>query len=106
MRGMPSTFEGTLISWRGPSPFHFVRVPAHLTEPLREAAALVSYGWGVIPVRAQIGETTWWTSLFPKDRGYLLPVKDAVRNGEGLVVGTVVQVEMTVEARPRHHRRS
>ena len=33
---------------------------------------------------------------FPKDGGYVVPVKDVVRNGEGLEVGDVVTVRLTV----------
>ena len=47
----------------------------------------VSYGWGVIPVTVRIGEHEFTTSLFPKDGGYLVPIKDMVRKAEGLVLG-------------------
>jgi hypothetical protein len=93
---MDLEFSGEVFHWRGPSPYHFVRVPEDDCEVLQETAAFVSYGWGMIPVTARIGETTWTTSLFPKDGGYLLPVKDAVRRPEGLVVGDVVTVLLTV----------
>ena len=36
------------------------------------------------------------TSLFPKDGGYLLPLKDAVRKPSGINVGDEVTVEMTI----------
>jgi hypothetical protein len=51
----------------------------------------------MIPVSAQIGATRWTTSLFPKDGGYLVPVKAAVRQSEGLVVGDTVLVRLTVD---------
>ena len=51
---------------------------------------------GVIPVEARIGESTFNTSLFPKDGGYLLPLKNAVRRPRGLVAGDDVTVELTV----------
>ena len=38
---------------------------------------MATYGWGVIPVVARIGDVEFETSLFPKDGGYLLPLKDA-----------------------------
>ncbi len=57
----------------------------------------MSYGWGMIPVTAEIGTTAWTTSLFPKDGGYVLPVKDLVRKGEDLEVGDVVPVKLTVD---------
>ena len=41
------------------------------------------------------GEPEWTTSLFPKDGGYLLPIKDAVREAEGMA-GDIVQVEMAI----------
>lgn len=36
------------------------------------------------------------TSLFPKDGGYLLPLKDAVREPQGLSTADDVTVEITV----------
>lgn len=72
-------FTGRLIEWRGPSPYYFVPVPDEESAAIREVAAIATYGWGVIPVEALIGGIAFETSLFPKDGGYLLPLKDAVR---------------------------
>jgi hypothetical protein len=55
----------------------------------------VSYGWGCIPVAARIGATRWKTSLFPKDGGYIVPIKAAVRRAERLELGDVVEVSLT-----------
>lgn len=90
-------FVGELWHWRGPSPYHFVTVPPDDSESLRAVSAAVSYGWGVIPVAARVGDTAWTTSLFPKDGGYILPLKDAVRRAEQLEIGDVVTVVMTVD---------
>jgi hypothetical protein len=90
------TFDGVLIEWRGPSPYHFVAVPAEDCDAVAEAAAEVSYGWGVVPVAAQIGITEFTTSLIPRNGGYLLPVKDAVRKPVGLQVGDVVTVTIRI----------
>lgn len=87
---------GELWFWKGPAPWHFVTVPEPECAELEAASALVSYGWGMIPVRAVIGDTTWTTSLFPKDGQYLVPVKTAVRKAEGLEVGDPVTVHLTV----------
>ncbi|HEY3480402.1 MAG TPA: DUF1905 domain-containing protein [Streptomyces sp.] len=93
---MNITFAGHLIEWRGPSPYYFVPVPDEQCADVREVAATATYGWGVVPVEARIGETVFTTSLFPKDGGYLLPVKSAVRKAQGLAAGDAVAVEMTI----------
>jgi hypothetical protein len=89
-------FAGPVIEWRGPSPFYFVPVPDEESANIREVAAIATYGWGVIPVEARIGEVAFTTSLFPKDGGYLLPLKNAVRMPQGLSPGDNVTVEMTI----------
>ncbi len=94
---MELEISGELFTWRGPSPFHFVRVPDDPAAELADAAALVTYGWGMIPVTARTGATTWTTSLYPKDGGYLVPVKDAVRRAERLEVGVVLTIVLTVD---------
>lgn len=89
-------FSGRVIEWRGPAPFYFVPIPEQECADIREVAAVASYGWGVIPVEARIGDVLFETSLFPKDGGYLLPLKDAVRRPTGLGEGDDVAVAMTV----------
>jgi Domain of unknown function (DUF1905) len=91
-------FPGELWYWRGPSPYHFIKVPDDVAAELHAMSPLVSYGWGVIPVKVRIGERDFTTSLFPKDGGYLVPIKDAVRKAEGLVLGEAVLVEMTIRS--------
>ncbi len=93
---MDLEFSGEVWSWRGPSPYHFVTVPEGESAELRATAALVTYGWGMIPVEARIGSTRWTTSLFPKDGGYVVPLKDLVRTAEGIAVGDVVTVRLFV----------
>lgn len=93
---MNLVFTSHVIEWRGPSPFYFVPVPDEQSAEIREVAALASYGWGVVPVEARIGGTVFDTSLFPKDGGYLLPIKNAVRSPLDLGAGDQVAVEMTV----------
>jgi hypothetical protein len=92
------TFTGELWHWRGPAPYHFVTVPEDGCDVLRLVAPVVSYGWGVIPVRARIGDSDWDTSLFPKNGGYVLPVKDRIRLAGGLVLGDIVTVEMSLRS--------
>jgi uncharacterized protein DUF1905 len=91
-------FPGELWYWRGPAPYHFIKVPEDVAAELRAMSPMVSYGWGVIPVKVRLGERDFTTSLFPKDGGYLVPIKDAVRKAEGLVLGEAVLVEMTIRS--------
>ena len=89
-------FEAEVIHWRGPSPYYFVPVPEPMCDDLRVAARDVSYGWGVVPVTVRVGATTWTTSLFPKDGGYLVPLKDRVRAAEDIAPGDAVELVLTV----------
>jgi len=90
------SFESDIIVWRGPSPFFFAAVPAQDVAAIRHAARIASYGWGVVPVEAEIGGTAFGTSLFPREGGYLLPIKAAVRSKLDLGVGDTVRVRMTI----------
>jgi hypothetical protein len=49
-----------------------------------------------VPVEARIGDAAFATSLFPKDGGYLLPIKAAVRRQTGVTAGDAVAVTMTI----------
>ncbi|MFE0517612.1 DUF1905 domain-containing protein [Streptomyces sp. NPDC058954] len=93
---MELAFRGRVIEWRGPAPYYFVAVPDDECADIREVAATATYGWGVVPVEVRIGEVAFATSLFPKDGGYLLPLKNAVRVPQGVGAGDEVAVRMTV----------
>ena len=88
---------GDVWFWRGPSPYHFVTVDDDASAAIKAASAAVTYGWGMIPVRAELGATEWTTSLFPKDGRYIVPVKDRVRDAEGVDVGDVVTVRLSID---------
>jgi hypothetical protein len=93
---MDLEFSGEVWFWKGPAPWHFITVPDEACGALEATAAAVSYGWGMIPVAARIGDATWTTSLWPKDGRYIVPVKAWVRKVEGLEVGDTVTVRLTV----------
>jgi hypothetical protein len=95
---MEIAFAGELWFWKGPSPWYFITVPDEECELLRAESTVVSYGWGMIPVRAGIGGSEWATSLFPKDGKYLVPVKAAVRRAERLEEGDTLSVRLTIRA--------
>jgi hypothetical protein len=89
-------FTGEIWYWRGPAPFYFITVPDEASAAVRTIASLVTYGWGMVPVRARIGATDFSTAMFPKDGLYVLPVKDKVRLAEGLGDGDTVAVELSI----------
>jgi hypothetical protein len=94
---MKLEFSGEMWFWRGPVPFHFITVPDEKCGELEATSSLVTYGWGMIPVTARIGDTGWKTSLFPKDGRYIVPVRASVRKAEALELGDTVTVRLTVD---------
>jgi hypothetical protein len=93
---MQFEFSAEIWEWRGPAPFYYVTVPAEISTEIKANEAMLTYGWGVIPVRAIIGNTEFTTSLFPKDGLYVLGLKVAVRKPEQLEVGQVIDVQMFI----------
>ena len=89
-------FDGDIWFWRGPAPWYFVTVPAEHCRDLETLLRLVSYGWGMIPASVRIGETEWTTSLFPKDGGYIVPIKASVRTAEHIDEGDTVTIRLAV----------
>ena len=94
---MELEFSGAVWFWRGPAPWYFVSVPEAGCHELEAASSAVTYGWGMIPVEARIGRTDWTTSLWPKDGGYIVPIKAAVRRSEGIEEGDEVTVRLGVD---------
>ena len=92
---MEIEFAGEVVEWRGPAPFVFVVLPADAADLVDEVKADVVY-WGVVPVRAWIGDTEFTTAMFPREDTWFLPLKVAVRRAEDVDVGQVVHVRMQV----------
>ncbi|WP_198676441.1 DUF1905 domain-containing protein [Kribbella monticola] len=102
---MEQEFNGEIIEWRGPAPYYFVPVPEQQSAALRTAASGAGYGWGTLPIRAQLGSSEWKTVLTQKDGQYLLPLKDAVRKPAGLDAGDAVDILLTFDPLPRQQKR-
>jgi hypothetical protein len=90
-------FSGEIWFWKGPAPHHFVTVPERESAVLESTSRVVTYGWGMIPVTVRLGQTRWTTSLFPKDGGYIVPLKAAVRKAEACGAGDTVTLRLTVD---------
>jgi hypothetical protein len=89
-------FNGKIWFWHGLAPWFFVTVPAKQCADLKFIAESVTYGWGMIPAKVQIGRTAWKTSLWPKDGSYSVPIKASVRKAENLDEGDDVTVRLEV----------
>ncbi len=88
--------NGEIWFWRGPAPWYFVTVPPDQAAEIKALSSAVTYGWGMIPVKARIGRTEWTTSLWPKDGLYIVPIKASVRKAERVEEGDVVTVELEI----------
>lgn len=93
---MEFEFDAELFEWRGPAPFVFAPLPKEISELIKDVSGRITYGWGVIPVTARVGGTTFSTSLFPKDGVYLLPIKAVVQRAESVGSGDVVAVALHI----------
>ena len=75
----------------------FVALPAELSADIREIPR-PRRGFGSVRVEARIGLSRWRTSIFPdaSQGGYVLPLKRAVREAEGIGVDGVIAVWLEV----------
>ena len=95
---MDFEFTADVIEWRGPAPFVFAVVPDGPAATIGELAPALTYGWGCIPVEVWLDGARFSTSLFPRDGGYLVPLKAAVRPA-GLVPGDRVHLRLAFTVR-------
>ncbi len=93
-------FDAPLWEWaaRRLDRWTFVGLPEDVADEIAERAEPVARGFGSLRVEVTIGATTWRTSIFPSgsDGTYVLPVKRAVRDAEGLGTGDVAHVRLTL----------
>lgn len=75
--------------WPGPAAWHFVSLPADLTEGIKALRGPPSRGWGSVRVEVTAGETVWRTSIFPdnKSGAFSVAVKAEVRRREHIGAG-------------------
>ncbi|MGH3431486.1 MAG: DUF1905 domain-containing protein [Thermocrispum sp.] len=92
-------FDAELWVWdaRRTETWTFVSLPVEASEDIRELTEGRRGGFGSVRVRATLGGSSWTTSVFPDSASgcFVLPVKRAVRNTEGLAEGDTASV--TVE---------
>ncbi|MEZ5648390.1 MAG: DUF1905 domain-containing protein [Alphaproteobacteria bacterium] len=93
-------FTARLWIYHGKGAWFFITLPKEESAQIKFFNNQRQRGWGAVRVDAQIGQTTWKTSVFPdtKAGAYLLPVKAAVRKKEKITAGDTVKVALKVFA--------
>ena len=91
------TFEAELWRWSAQDGWFFVTLAEDASALVRERPR-PPRGFGSVRVRATLGATTWTTSVFPDSASgrYVLPVKRAVRDAEGVGEGDPVAVTLAL----------
>lgn len=87
-------FKGTVKMFPGPSGWHYVAVPKKYTKDLREQRKT----WGMYPIKAHVGNSTWKTKLMMKKGGdFFVALKSFIRNKEKLTVEDRVSNSFKIE---------
>lgn len=93
--GADHSFKGAVELFPQKGGWHFVRVPETITADFEHFADR-----GVIAVRAQVGQTSWDTSLLPMGDGtHFIALGKSVREKEELDVGDKIAVSITPRTR-------
>jgi hypothetical protein len=50
----------------------------------------------MVPVEVRLGQSRWRTSLFSREGGYVLPLRDSVRKKELIALDDIVHVRLAV----------
>jgi hypothetical protein len=93
-----TTFQFSAPLWKYPGAdgWHFVSLPAEISDDIDQLTVGVRHGFGSVRVAVTVGSTSWRTSIFPdsKARTYVLPMKKAVRAAEHLSPGDAVETRL------------
>ena len=89
-------FSAPLRQYQGADGWHFVSVPAEISDDINDVTVSIRRGFGSVRVAVTVGGTTWRTSIFPDRKAgtYMLPMKQAVRTAEHLLTGADVEVQL------------
>lgn len=92
-------FQAKVWIYPGKGGWHFLTLPLSVSKKIKLFTEQVKGSWGMIPVLAKIGETSWNTSIFPEKNSpkYVLPLKAEVRKREKIVLDRNVRVSLTIQ---------
>jgi hypothetical protein len=91
------TFRAKVWTQQSTGAWHFVTLPATLSQRIRLLTTGLRKPFGSFRVTAQIGPTSWETSLFADQKrdAFLLPVKADVRRKQKIAPGDTVEVTVS-----------
>ena len=93
------SFTSDIWLWQAETAaWHFVALPVEMSEDIKAFTKHLARGFRSVKVEAQIGDTSWKTSIFPsKEReAYILPIKKSVRTAEDIGAASVVTVDLRI----------
>lgn len=87
-----------ILVYEGSASWRFLVIPKKQAKEIKTLFGKHSKAWGSIPVTVAVGKTEWKTSLFPdkKKETYLLPLKLAVRETEGITDKDIVSFTLKI----------
>lgn len=91
------TFRARVWTQESTGAWHFVTLPAELSQRIRTLTSGQLKPFGSFRVKARTGLTAWETSLFAdsKRNAFLLPVKADVRRSEKIKPGDEIEVSVS-----------
>ena len=88
------SFAGTAQKFPGFGGWVYVAVPKKYTEELKQRRR----AWGMYPITAYVGKTSWKTKLMMKKGGnFFVALKATIRNKEKIAVGDKVVISFKLE---------
>lgn len=94
------SFRARVWKYKGTAGWHFVTLPKMLSKKIRRNHGLSEEGWGRLKATAKTGTSKWDTAIWFDTRAgsYLLPLKAAVRKGEGIKTDAQISVVLKLRA--------
>ena len=87
------TFIEKLKKFSGAGGWVYVPVPKKFTEKLKQRRK----AWGMYPITAHVGKTSWKTKLMMKKGGdFFVAFKEAVRDEEKLKIGDKITISFKI----------
>lgn len=93
---MKFEFLATIARWPGNASYYFCLLPEAMALEITEVTEGLRRGFGSVRVDARCGESNWCSSIFKDSasNSYLLLLKKAVRDAEGLADGSQVKIQI------------